>query len=280
MMAHTGKTKAEETKTNENKDHRPRVRKTETKFSYRIEEASFHHGRGVYEAICLANALDPTRHISGVFGLKEWRALLGRFPGGQLVAIADIGGQEKVIGVALSLRMNFDPSAKPLRWYDVIGDLTLANHDPKGAWLYGVEKAVHPDFQGLGVGSALYEAQFALVEKEGLEGILAGGMLKGYARYKHQMSVHDYAERVVRGEIFDPTVSVQMRRGFKPCGVIENYAWDAQAEHTGMLIVWEPPKVLSPKPLSTNKPLSTKPRAPKPLSSNLAPKPRAQRPRL
>ena len=155
MMAHTGKTKAEETKTNENKDlkaegHKPRVRKTKTKFSYRIEEASFHHGRGVYEAICLANALDPTHHISGVFGLKEWRALLGRFPGGQLVAIADIGGQEKVIGVALSLRMDFDPSAKPLRWYDVIGDLTLANHDPKGAWLYGVEKSRPPRFSGFG----------------------------------------------------------------------------------------------------------------------------------
>ena len=147
-----------------------------------------------------------------------------------------------MIGVALSLRTTYTPSAKPLSWYEAIGDLTLANHDPKGAWLYGVEKAVHPEFQGLGVGSALYRAQFALVETLGLRGVVAGGMLKGFTHYKHQMSVHEYAERVVRGEIFDPTVSVQMRRGFKPCGVIENYAWDAQAEHTGMLIVWEPPK--------------------------------------
>ena len=278
MMVHTGKTKAEETKTNENKDlkteHKPRVRKTKTKFSYRIEEAGLHHGRGVYEAVCLANAYDPGGHVSGIFGLKEWRRLLSRFPGGQLVAVAIVGGREKVVGVALSLRTSHAPSAKPLSWYEAIGDLTLANHDPEGSWLYGVEKAVHPDFQGLGIGSALYKAQFALVEKEGLKGILAGGMLKGYARFKHQMSVYDYAERVVRGEIFDPTVSVQMRRGFKPCGIIENYAWDAQAEHTGMLIVWEPPKVSLPKTLST------KPRAPKPLSGKLAPKPRAQRPRL
>ena len=249
MTAHTGKTKAEETKTNEHKDHKteykPRVRKTKTKFSYRIEEANLDHGRGVYEAVCLANAYDPSGHVSGIFGLKEWRRLLSRFPGGQLVAVATVGGREKVVGVALSLRTNHAPTAKPLSWYEAIGDLTLANHDPEGDWLYGVEKAVHPDFQGLGIGSALYEAQFALVEKLGLKGILAGGMLKGYIRHKHQMSVHDYAEKVMRGEIFDPTVSVQMRRGFKPCGVIENYAWDAQAEHTGMLIVWEPPKVSS-----------------------------------
>ena len=242
---------------------------------YKIVVAQPHHGRGVYETICLANTYDPSGHISGIFGLKEWGRLLSRFPEGQLLAVADVDGEEKVIGVALSLRTNHTPSAEPLSWYEAIGDLTLANHDPTGNWLYGVEKAVHPEFQGLGIGSALYRAQFALVEKLGLRGILAGGMLKGYARHKHQMSVHDYAERVVRGEIFDPTVSVQMRRGFKPCGVIENYAWDAQAEHAGMLIVWEPPKVLPPKPLST------KPRAPKTrLTKSLAAKPRAQRPRL
>ena len=45
----------------------------------------------------------------------------------------------------------------------------------------------------------------------------------------------------MRGEVFDPTVSMQMRRGFSPRSVIENYAWDAQADHTGMLIVWERP---------------------------------------
>ena len=243
--------------------------------AYDIVEAQPHHGRGVYETICLANTYDPSGHVSGIFGLREWGRLLGRFSEGQLLAVTNMGGEEKVIGVALSLRTTYTPSAKPLSWYEAIGDLTLANHDPKGDWLYGVEKAVHPEFQGLGVGSALYRAQFALVETLGLRGVVAGGMLKGFTHYKHQMSVHEYAERVVRGEIFDPTVSVQMRRGFKPCGVIENYAWDAQAEHTGMLIVWEPPKA-SP----------VKARAPKPLSSkslvtkSLTARPRAQRPRL
>ena len=267
-------------KKNHNIDKKPAGKELASKRPvYRIVKAQPHHGRGVYETICLANTYDPSGHISGIFGLKEWGRLLSRFPEGQLVAVTDTGGEdaggEKVIGVALSLRTNYTSSAEPLSWYEAIGDLTLANHDPTGSWLYGVEKAVHPEFQGLGIGSALYRAQFALVERLGLKGIVAGGMLKGFARYKHRMSVHEYAERVMCGEIFDPTVSVQMRRGFKPCGVIENYAWDAQAEHTGMLIVWEPPKVSSPKPLSS------KPRASKPLSNkSLTAKPRAQRPRL
>ena len=69
----------------------------------------------------------------------------------------------------------------------------------------------------------------------------AGGMLKGYERFRDRLSVREYAAKVMRGEVFDPTVSMQMRRGFSPRSVIENYAWDAQADHTGMLIVWERP---------------------------------------
>ncbi len=212
------------------------------KLNYRIIEAKPEHGRGVYEVICLANLYNPDNFISGVFGLAEWRLLLERFSKGQLIAVADIDGQEKVVGVALSLRTSYDPTEKPLPWEKVIGDLTLANHDPEGCWLYGVEKAVHPDFQGTGIGSALYKAQFDLVKRLGLCGIYAGGMLKGYQRHKREMSVREYATKVMRGDLFDPTVSVQMRRGFKPVGMIENYAWDAQASHTGMLIVWEAPK--------------------------------------
>ena len=219
--------------------------------NYRIIEARAEHGRGVYEVVCLANLYNPDNFVSGVFGLAEWRLLLERFAEGQLIAVADIDGQEKVVGVALSLRTSYDPTEKPLPWEKVIGDLTLANHDSQGCWLYGVEKAVHPDFQGMGIGSALYKAQFNLVKRLGLCGIYAGGMLKGYKQHKREMSVREYADKVMRGELFDPTVSVQMRKGFRPVGVIENYAWDAQAAHTGMLIVWEAPKskkVSSAKP--------------------------------
>ena len=44
-----------------------------------------------------------------------------------------------------------------------------------------------------------------------------------------------------------------MRRGFSPRGLIENYAWDAQADHTGMLIVWERPGAADGVPLPVEK---------------------------
>ena len=219
-----------------------KLKQAKVKPTYRVIEAKLEHGYGIYKVICRANLYDPDAHISGVFGLKEWQTLLTRFAEGQLVAVADVNGQEKVVGVALSLRTNYEPTETPLPWYKVIGDLTLANHNPDGCWLYGVEKAVHPDFQGAGIATALYKAQFALVKRLGLRGIYAGGMLKGFQHHKLDMSMSEYAAKVMHGELFDPTVSVQMRRGFKPVQIIENYAWDAQADHTGMLIVWEAPK--------------------------------------
>jgi GNAT superfamily N-acetyltransferase len=165
--------------------------------------------------------------------------------------VAEINGRETVVGLALAIRTNYSPSEKPLSWRDMIGDLTLSKHDPRGRWLYGVEKAVHPDFQGLGIGSALYKAQFDLIRHLNLRGMYAGGMLKGYKHFKAKMSIKEYAGKVIRGEIFDPTVSVQMKKGFKPRTLIENYSWDHEANHTGMLIVYEVPRRPVPTGLTT-----------------------------
>jgi GNAT superfamily N-acetyltransferase len=217
-------------------------RAVSTDLSFRIEAAKLEHGPGVYEVTCLANDFDPSGFVPNIFGLEDWPQTIGSFPEGQLVAVASINHQDKVIGVALSLRTHYSPAEKPLSWLQMIGNLSLSKHDPSGRWLYGVEKAVHPDFQGLGVGSALYEAQFDLIKRLNLRGMYAGGMLKGYKHYKDKMSIREYAGKVMRGEIFDPTVSVQMKKGFKPRTPIENYSWDHQANHTGMLIVYEAPR--------------------------------------
>ena len=56
------------------------------------------------------------------------------------------------------------------------------------------------------------------------------------------MSPREYAERVRRGEIEDPTVTMQLRRGFRAAGVIEDYEEDEDSGNCAMLIVWRPPR--------------------------------------
>lgn len=219
------------------KDYPPRS----SQVNHVIIHPELNHGLGIYEVICRANDFDPSGFVPGVFGLgDDWANAVTRFPSGQFIAVAEVQGKTKVVGVALSIRTDYLPSAKPLSWHQMIGDLSLKNHNPKGRWLYGVEKAVHPDYQGLGIGSALYKAQFGLIKRHNLRGMYAGGMLKGYKHYRHRMSIQEYAGKVMRGEIFDPTVSVQMKKGFKARTIIENYSWDHEASHAGVLIVYEP----------------------------------------
>ncbi len=57
----------------------------------------------------------------------------------------------------------------------------------------------------------LYEARQGLIRRLNLKGHVAGGMLKGYGPYKNQMSAEEYMEKLKTGEIFDPTVSVQLK---------------------------------------------------------------------
>lgn len=168
------------------------------------------------------------------------RRQIRRFPEGQFVAVRGQGDEERVLGVAMLMRTDRPPSAKPKPWLRMIGGLGLRNHVANGRWLYGVEMAVDPDAQGQGVGSALYRRRLELVRELGLEGMYAGGMLKGYRRFRNRMSPREYAERVRSGEIEDPTVTMQLRRGFRAAGVIEDYEDDDESGNCAMLIVWRP----------------------------------------
>ena len=160
-----------------------------------------------------------------------------RFPEGQFVALDG----EKVAGIAITMRTNYPPDAPPHRWMDAIGDLTLARHEPDGEWLYGVEFSVRPDYQGRGVGTKLYEARFAMVKRLNLKGFYAGGMLMGYSAHRDKMTPREYGEAVIRREIKDPTVTMQMNRGFRGVSVIEDYLDEPAAGDSAVLIVRDNP---------------------------------------
>ena len=149
-----------------------------TKAEYRVESVKPEHGQSIHEIVCCANKFPVG--TKGCINKDNIAEMVRRFPEGQFVVVTDTPEGEKVIGLALAMRTSYAPSARPLGWLEMIGDLGLSKHEPEGAWLYGVEKAVHPDYQGRGVASALYKAQFALAERLGLKGMYAGGMLKGY----------------------------------------------------------------------------------------------------
>ena len=161
------------------------------------------------------------------------------FPEGDFVALDMTPEGERVVGLGSGFLTNFDFDHPNHTFKEIIAGGFYTNHDPNGAWYYGGDISVHPDYRGRGVGKMLYEARKKLVQERNLKGIVAGGVLPGYASHKGELSVPEYVEKVVAGELIDPTLSFQLRNGFEVRGLLENYLEDEASDNWATLIVWE-----------------------------------------
>jgi GNAT superfamily N-acetyltransferase len=164
--------------------------------------------------------------------------------GGASAGVAPSGapqGAPRVVGLGSGFFTDFDFDHPDHTFRDMIDDGWFGHHDPDGAWYYGADVSVHPDYRGLGLARRLYAARKALVRRHGKRGIVAGGALPGYPRYRDALSIEDYVERVVAGELFDPTLTVQLRNGFAVEGLLRGYLEDHATGDCATLIVWRDP---------------------------------------
>lgn len=159
------------------------------------------------------------------------------FPEGEFVALAG----DKIVGLGSGFFVDFDFDHPHHTFREMIADGWYTNHDPNGAWYYGADISVHPEYRGLGIGRMLYDARKELVIRTNRRGIVAGGVLPDYPRYRTQMSVHEYVEKVVAGELRDSTLTFQLRNGFQVLGMLENYIEDSASDNWATLICWKNP---------------------------------------
>lgn len=73
------------------------------------------------------------------------------------------------------------------------------------------------------------------------KGIVAGGVLPGYADHKDDMSAEDYLAKVAAGELYDATLTFQIENGFQPRAVLNDYMQDETVDNHACLIVWDNP---------------------------------------
>ncbi len=201
--------------------------------------------------------IQPTReeHFPGIVALcasvypgtpawsrEQLAAHLRVFPEGQLVAVA---GDGAVVGMAASLIVLWDDYSITTSWRDFTDHGMFTNHDPeRGKTLYGAEVMVHPRCQGKGVGSRLYSARADLVRRLGLLRIRAGARLRGYHCHARTLSPEEYVERVVKGDLLDPTLSFQLRRGFRVLAVVSGYLrHDPESLGHAAVIEWLNPQL-------------------------------------
>lgn len=178
-------------------------------------------------------AADPKHLLSE----EDFKAYARIFPEGVFVVLDG----DRVVGQGAGIFLDFDFSHPQHTIAEITGEHQCGNHDPNGAWYYGTDIVVHPDYRRRGIGRRLYELRKDLVRRHNKRGIIAGGHMPGFARHKHAMTAAEYVEKVAAGEFYDPTLTFQLENGFEIRGVLENYLPNEETDGWAALIVWKNP---------------------------------------
>jgi ribosomal protein S18 acetylase RimI-like enzyme len=183
------------------------------------------------QIICYPTLAD-TSHLKR----PHFESHLQIFPEGQWVALDG----KRVVGMSAGFLYTFDFDHPHHTFDEIIDYGFFTRHDPEGQHFYGADVSVHPEYRGRGIGRRLYDLRKAFVRQRGLRGIVTGAMIPGFAHHKTAMDAPTYVTRVVAGEIFDPTLSVQLRLGFRVRGLLAKYLPDTATDGWSVLIEWVP----------------------------------------
>lgn len=154
------------------------------------------------------------------------------FSEGQLVVLDG----EKVICGSTTMRTNFSDTNHTFK--EITDNMSISTHNPNGEWIYGLDVSVDPDYQRQGIGRAVYNYRQEIAKKLNTKGQLTVGMTNGYINYAEKFSIEEYCKLVIEGKIIDPTVSSQMKYGFKVIKPIYNYLDDPKCGNAGILMYW------------------------------------------
>lgn len=159
------------------------------------------------------------------------------FPQGQHVALDG----DRVVGMSATFRIDLDISRSDHSYVEIAGHGFFTNHNPTGAYVYGADMCIRPEFRRQGIASRLYDARKRLIHELGIRGMIVGGMLPGYRHYRGSIPVEEYVAKVARGELSDPTLTPQLRNGLMVCGVLREYLHDTELGNEASLLVWTAP---------------------------------------
>ncbi len=183
----------------------------------------------IHQGICF-ETMDPAEWITA----EQFGAQLRIFPEGQHVALDG----ERVVGQSSTFRCLGEIVFVPHTYHNITAGNYFSSHHPAGEWLYGGDMSVHPAYRGQRIASLLYDARKILIRQLGMRGMVAGGAMPGYANYRH-MAVEEYVAAVVAQQIFDPTLTAQLRNGYTVRGILRNYVDAGPAGFDATLIAWE-----------------------------------------
>ena len=154
------------------------------------------------------------------------------FPEGQMIVLDG----DTVIASTTTLLQNYHSG--PHTFLEISDPLWLGTHDSDADWLYGLDVSVHPDYQGKGIGREIYNARQEVAKVLGTKGQMTAGMPIGFDKVKDKMTIAEYCEKLIKGEIIDPTVTAQTKCGFILVEPLFDYLDDPRSGNCSVLMYW------------------------------------------
>lgn len=157
-------------------------------------------------------------------GMIPWKreqieSQIAIFPEGQICVELD----GRVVASSSSLIVDFDDYEEWHNWKVIADAGYIRNHNTSGDTLYGIEIMVDPEFRGMRLARRLYEARKELARAQNLRRIIVAGRIPGYGEHAEKISAREYVERVMRKELIDPVLTVQLANGFVLERLIPDY---------------------------------------------------------
>jgi GNAT superfamily N-acetyltransferase len=175
----------------------------------------------------------PTLHESELMNKNHFANHIKVFPEGQLVVEKD----GLVIGSASTLRCDFPEHEHT--FLESCDNLWITNaHIPTGDWMYGFDMGVLPEYRGLGLSKEMYKARHDVCRALGIKAQIIAGMTIGYGKFKDQMTIEEYCERLGKKEFTDPTITPQMNAGFRWIKPVYDYINDPESGNASILMYY------------------------------------------
>ncbi|TFE00330.1 GNAT family N-acetyltransferase [Jeotgalibacillus salarius] len=158
-----------------------------------------------------------------------------RFPEGALCIQVD----GKTAGSITALRTTY--ANEKHTWEQITSDGYITNHVPDGDVLYIVDICVDPEFRGLGLGKELMRAMYETVIYLGITKLAGGSRMPGYKNLQDKLTVEQYYEKILYGELSDPVVTFLLKAGRVPERLMKNYLEDEESGDCAVLMTWHNP---------------------------------------
>jgi GNAT superfamily N-acetyltransferase len=147
----------------------------------------------------------------------------------------------KIVGSMTGLIVHYNLGDPDYSWADITDNGYIRNNEPDGNTLYIVDICISPAYRKLGLGKWLMQSMYEVAVHLKLERLLGGGRMPGYHLYAGELSIEEYAGKLIAGALRDPVITFLLRCGRTPVKPVNDYLQDNESLNYGMLMEWVNP---------------------------------------